>query len=66
LLIEVARLCDVEPRGYLSEAVRRAIRDPGMGTPPLDLKVEADGGLSDQRCSPRERGLVVTSPRDGN
>jgi len=37
-LIESAKLCRVEPRAYLSEAGRRAIRDPGTVTLPRDFK----------------------------
>jgi hypothetical protein len=37
-LIESAKLCGVEPRAYLSEAARRAIRDPGTVPLPRDLK----------------------------
>ena len=37
-LIESAKLAGVEPRAYLGEAARRAIRDPGTVTPPRDLK----------------------------
>ncbi len=37
-LIESAKLCRVEPRAYLSEAARRAIRNPGTVTLPRDLK----------------------------
>jgi hypothetical protein len=37
-LIESAKLCGVEPRAYLGEAARRAIRDPGTVTLPRDLK----------------------------
>jgi len=37
-LIESAKLCGVEPRAYLSEAARRAIRDPGTVTLPRDFK----------------------------
>jgi transposase len=37
-LIESAKLCGVEPRAYLGEATRRAIRDPGTVTLPRDLK----------------------------
>jgi transposase len=37
-LIESAKLCGVEPRGYLGEAARRAIRNPGTVTLPRDLK----------------------------
>ncbi len=36
-LIESAKLCSVEPRGYLGEAARRAIRDPGTVRLPRDL-----------------------------
>jgi hypothetical protein len=37
-LIESAKLCGLEPRGYLGEAARRAIRKPGTVTLPRDLK----------------------------
>ncbi len=37
-LIESPKLCGVEPRAYLGEAARRAIRDPGTVTLPRDLK----------------------------
>jgi transposase len=37
-LIESAKLCAVEPRAYLGEAARRAIRDPRTITLPRDLK----------------------------
>ncbi len=37
-LIESTKLCGVEPRAYLGEATRRAIRDPGRVTLPRDLK----------------------------
>ena len=37
-LIESAKLGGVEPRAYLSEAARRAIRNPGMATLPRDFK----------------------------
>jgi hypothetical protein len=37
-LIESVKLCGVDPRAYLSEATRRAIRDPGTVTLPRDLK----------------------------
>jgi transposase len=37
-LIESAKLCRVEPRAYLGEATRRAIRNPGTVTLPRDLK----------------------------
>jgi hypothetical protein len=37
-LIESAKLAGVEPRAYLGEAARRAIRDPGSVTLPRDLK----------------------------
>jgi hypothetical protein len=37
-LIESAKLCGVEPRAYLSEAARRAIRNPGTVTLPRDFK----------------------------
>jgi hypothetical protein len=37
-LIESAKLCGVEPRAYLGEAARRAIRDPGTVTLARDLK----------------------------
>jgi transposase len=37
-LIESAKLCGVEPRGYLGDAARRAIRNPGTITLPRDLK----------------------------
>jgi transposase len=37
-LIESAKLCTVEPRAYLSEAARRAIRNSGTVTLPRDIK----------------------------
>jgi hypothetical protein len=37
-LIESAKLGGVEPRAYLSEAARRAIRNPGTVTLAHDLK----------------------------
>jgi len=37
-LIESAKLCRVEPRAYLREAARRAIRSPGTVTLARDLK----------------------------
>jgi transposase len=37
-LIESAKLCRVEPRGYLREATLRAVRNPGIVTLPRDLK----------------------------
>ncbi len=37
-LIESAKLCGVEPRAYLSEAARRAIRSPGALTLARDFK----------------------------
>jgi hypothetical protein len=37
-LIESAKLCGVEPRAYLGEAVRLAIRNPRTVTLPRDLK----------------------------
>ncbi len=37
-LIESAKLCGVEPRAYLGEATRRAIRNPGTITLARDLK----------------------------
>ncbi len=37
-LFESAKLCSVEPRAYLSEAPRRAIRNSGTVTLPRDLK----------------------------
>ena len=36
-LIESAKLCGVEPRAYLGEAARRAIRSPGAVTLARDL-----------------------------
>ncbi len=36
--VELAKLCGVEPRAYLGEAARRAIRSPGEVTLPRDLK----------------------------
>jgi hypothetical protein len=42
-LIESAKLAWVEPRGYLGEATRRAIRDPGTVTLPRDLKSPKSG-----------------------
>ena len=37
-LIELAKLCEVEPRGYLREATLRAVRNPGMVTLACNLK----------------------------
>ncbi len=37
-LIESAKLCGVEPRAYLGEATRRAIRNAGTAALPRDLK----------------------------
>jgi hypothetical protein len=37
-LIESAKLAGVEPRAYLSETARRAVRNPGRVTLPRDLK----------------------------
>ena len=37
-LIESAKLCGVEPRRYLGEAARRAVRNPGTVTLSRDLK----------------------------
>ena len=37
-LIESAKLAGVEPRAYLGEAARRAIRNPGTVTLPRDFK----------------------------
>ncbi len=37
-LIESAKLCGVEPRVYLGETTRRAIRSPGVVTLACDLK----------------------------
>ena len=37
-LIESAKLTGVEPRAYLAEAARRAIRNPGTVTLPRDFK----------------------------
>ncbi len=37
-LIESAKLCGVEPRAYLGEATRRAIRNAGTVTLPRNLK----------------------------
>ena len=37
-LIETAKLCGVEPRAYLGEAARQAIRSPGAVTLARDLK----------------------------
>ncbi len=37
-LIESAKLAGVEPRAYLSEAARSAIRSPGTVTLPHDFK----------------------------
>ncbi len=37
-LIESAKLCGVEPRAYLGEAARRAIRNSGTVTLPRALK----------------------------
>ena len=37
-LIESAKLCGVEPRAYLGEAARRAIRSAGAVTLARDLK----------------------------
>ena len=36
--IELAKLCGVEPRGYLREATLRAVRNPGTATLARDLK----------------------------
>jgi hypothetical protein len=38
LLIQSAKLAGVEPRAYLREATRRAVRTPGTATLPHDLK----------------------------
>jgi len=38
-LIESARLAGVEPRAYLSEAARRAVRNPGTGMLARELKL---------------------------
>ena len=43
-LIESAKLCGVEPRAYLSETARRAIRSPGAVTLARDLKCAAPEG----------------------
>ncbi len=37
-LIESAKLCGVEPRAYLRETTRRAVRNPGTVTLARDLK----------------------------
>ncbi len=37
-LIEPAKLCGEEPRAYLGEAARRAIRNPGTVTLARDFK----------------------------
>ena len=37
-LIEPAKLAGVEPRAYLAEADRRAIRNPGTVTLPRDIE----------------------------
>ncbi len=37
-LIESAKLAGVEPRAYLGEATRRAVRNPGTVTLARDLK----------------------------
>jgi hypothetical protein len=37
-LIESAKLCGVEPGGYLRETTVRAVRNPGTVTLPRDLK----------------------------
>ncbi|MDH5566723.1 MAG: transposase domain-containing protein [Myxococcales bacterium] len=37
-LIESAKLAGVEPRAYLAEAARRAIRNPGIVTLTCDFK----------------------------
>ena len=37
-LIESAKLCGAEPRAYLGEATRRAIRNAGTVSLPRDLK----------------------------
>ena len=37
-LIESAKLAGVEPRAYLAEAARRAIRSPGTVTLPRDFR----------------------------
>jgi hypothetical protein len=37
-LIESVKLAGVEPRAYLAEAERRAIRNPGTVTLPRDIK----------------------------
>ena len=37
-LIESAKLVGVEPRLYLTEATRRAVRTPGTVTLPRDLR----------------------------
>ncbi len=37
-LIESAKLCRVEPRAYVGEDTRRAIRNPGTVTLAHDLK----------------------------
>ncbi len=39
-LIELAKLAGLEPRAYLGEAVRRAIRKPGSVTLPRDFAGE--------------------------
>ncbi len=37
-LIESAKLCGVEPRAYLQEAIQRAVRNPGTFTLARGLK----------------------------
>jgi hypothetical protein len=37
-LFESAKLCGAEPRNYLGEAARRAIRNPGTVTLPRNLE----------------------------
>ncbi len=37
-IVEVSRLCGVEPRAYLREATLRAVRNPGTVTLARDLK----------------------------
>ena len=47
-LIESAKLCGVEPRGYLREATLRAVRNPGTVALARDLKSpESPEKLSD-------------------
>ncbi len=52
-LIESAKRCAVEPRAYLGEAARRAIRSPGAVTLARDLKCAAPEGKQpiDRLCA---------------